>query len=166
MEALCDMRIHGRILGSKRPVKRAKVLLALLAATTHNHSFRDLADKYSFGEGETNMCEIMDKWVNSVRSEGQQQVLNAMANASNNDQLKAALASDQQPTVDDFIHQWKTIIHTEAEKTGYENGERVGAQSTQRLVAQNLLRMSNLSVQEIADATGISPEEIKTLKEN
>ena len=70
VEALCEMRTKGRITGIKQPVKHIDAMMALLAATTNHPSF-ELFDKTGFQEGKTTMCEIMDRWVNEVKAEGE-----------------------------------------------------------------------------------------------
>ena len=70
VEALCEMRETGRITGIARPVKYIDEMLALFASLTGDESLKNL-DISEFRSGETTMCEIWEKWVSQIKTEGE-----------------------------------------------------------------------------------------------
>ena len=120
IEGLCEMRETGKITGIRQPVKYLESLLALFAAITGDSSFIAI-DRSGFIGGKTTMCEIMEKWVNEIKTEGY--------NSGKVDGYNSG--------------------KVDGEKTGFANGERSSTIRTCKLFGKSLPETTHILMQEL-----------------
>ena len=122
------MRETGKITGIRQPVKYLESLLALFAAITGDSSFIAI-DRSGFIGGKTTMCEIMEKWVNEIKTEGY--------NSGKVDGYNSG-------KVDGY-----NSGKVDGEKTGFANGERSSTIRTCKLFGKSLPETTHILMQEL-----------------
>jgi hypothetical protein len=127
VEALCEMRTKGRITGIKQPVKYIDAMLACLSAATQTQSF-NLMDKTDFQEGKTTMCEIMERWENELKLQGERIGFANGERAGFANGEKAGFANGEKAG---FANGEKAGF-ANGEKAGFANGEKASAVRTCR----------------------------------
>ena len=149
-DELSELRATGRITGDHRKIRHKELIDALKAIT--GNMFKGFNNN-TIREGESTMCELIDKWMKDIRQEGYNDALKAITgNVSKgfNNTIR-----EEESTMCETIDKWMKEIHENGEKQGFANGVVT--------IARSLLS-ANMSDEFVHQHTGLSLAEIQQLR--